>query len=594
MARGLSGWLRCAAAATALLALFALAGATNQDWAPVSGSRERTAWEQTAAALEERVPELIEASGVPGLAIALIDGGEVVWTGAFGVMNAESGAPVRETTVFEAASLSKPVFAYAVLRMVDRGELSLDEPLWNTLEYERLSGEERARSMTPRMVLTHTTGLPNWGGTPLELEFDPGSAWQYSGEGFVFLQKAVEAKTGFTVEEIVAREVFGPLGLTHSHYVWVSEYDSLAATPHDELGLTAPKSRPDEGNAAATLHTTAGDYARFLAAVVTGEGLSPQMHAEMLRPHTDVTSAVWGEAEEPKRHVFWGLGWGIQDGDNADAVWHWGDNMTSRCFVVAYPAEGRGLVYFTNSEAGLSIAEDIASVFTDDEPWGLRWLDYPRHDDMSHQAALRVRRAFLEEGVAEGERVYRLTSNQFPGLLDEEAVNGLGYYLLRRDRVHEAIWVLRENALTHGTSSNVWDSLGEAHMTAGEYGQAIESYRVALELDPSNESAQRHIDWMEFEVAALDNLVTLTEAELARFAGFYGPRQVTFRDGRLHYLREDTGVPERELQALTADVFVIPDVPYVRFRFESDEQGNVVAMVGLYLDGRTDRHPRDP
>ena len=175
--------------------------------------------------LLDSIPEIMKAADVPGLQIAVLESGEIVATRAFGTTSTESGAPVTDATVFEAASLSKPVFAYAVLRMADRGEWDLDQPLWEILEYERLAHDERARQITSRQVLTHTTGLPNWGGTPLQFNSDPGERWNYSGEGFVYLQRAVEKQTGLTLEEIGTREVFEPLGMNSTHYAWVNAYD---------------------------------------------------------------------------------------------------------------------------------------------------------------------------------------------------------------------------------------------------------------------------------------------------------------------------------------------------------------------------------
>jgi CubicO group peptidase (beta-lactamase class C family) len=561
--------------------------------AAASPAAAQTPTAETVQALEARIPQLMEAAEIPGLSVALLEGGEVVWSGAFGVAGTESGAPVHETTVFEAASLSKPVFAYAVLRLADRGEFDLDAPLWDLWEHERLTHDERARRITARMVITHSSGLPNWGGTPLEFNFDPGSGWGYSGEGFVFLQRAVEAHTGISIEEIAGREVFAPLGMTQSHYVWVPAYDTIAAQPHDELGYETEKRRPDDGNAAASLHTTARDYARFVAAILSGEGLSPEMHAATLTPQVDLAGTDWGDDDEPKAHLFWGLGFGIQQGGRGTAFWHWGDNLTQRCYVVVYPDDGRGVVYFTNSENGLAIAEDLVGLVADDDHWALRWLDYPRYDQLRRLARISIRRAFLEDGFAAGQEAFQELKQVSPEHLGERDVNSLGYFLLRRDHVEEAIWVFRDNTRTYPESSNVWDSLGEGYMTTGEYDEAIENYTRSLELDSSNDNARRRIEWMRFEIEARENPVTLSAAELERCAGTYGPRIVTFRDGHLYYAREGSGRPELELRPLTRDVFMLDEVDNVRFRFVSDESGSVLAIEGIYLEGRTERHERD-
>ena len=172
--------------------------------------------DQTLKALEDAMPRLLEEGNVPGLSIAVIRDGALIWNKAFGVKSLETNAPVDNETIFEAASLSKPVFAYAVLRMVERNEFNLDVPLAAHLKYERLAHDERYRQITARMVMSHSTGMPNWGGDRLNLNFDPGTAFNYSGEGFVYLQKTLEHLTGLTLDELVQREVFEPLGMTRT------------------------------------------------------------------------------------------------------------------------------------------------------------------------------------------------------------------------------------------------------------------------------------------------------------------------------------------------------------------------------------------
>lgn len=454
------------------------------------------------AALEDSVPGILDRADVPGLQFAFIDSGRVVGTAAFGVADAETGRPVTDRTVFEAASLSKPVFAYAVLRLADRGEWDLDRPLWELLPYDRLAHDERARRITSRMVLTHTTGLPNWGGTPLELNDDPGARWGYSGEGFVWLQRAVEAATDLTLEEIATREVFEPLGMTASHYAWVGAYDTLAAVPHDELGYPASRRKPEAGNAAGSLHTTASDYARFVLAAMRGEGLAPGTRTAFLAPGSDLANASWGDDAEAKAHLFWGLGWGLQEGRRGTSFWHWGDQGTARCFVVAYPDRGDGLVYFTNSANGLAVGPALLDLAFDDDHWPLRWLDYGRYDDPARLARIGLTRTFLDDGADAGMAEFERVRADFPGLLDEGQVNAMGYVLLRRDAVDAAVRVFERNAVDYPASSNVWDSYGEGLRAAGRLEESIAMYRKAIELDPSNANAKRFVSEMEEELAA--------------------------------------------------------------------------------------------
>ena len=482
------------------IALIGIVGCGNE-----SGTRagsDRPGPGTPVARLANALPAILDRADVPGLQLSFIDSGRVVNTASFGVADAETGRPVTDRTVFEAASLSKPVFAYAVLRMVDRGEWDLDRPLWDLLPYERLAHDERARRITSRMVLTHTTGLPNWGGTPLELNDDPGARWGYSGEGFVWLQKAVEEASGLTLEEIATREVFEPLGMTESHYAWVDAFDRLAAVPHDELGFPAPRRRPESGNAAGSLHTTASDYARFVIAVMDGAGLAPETREALLAPGADLAGAAWGDDAEAKAHLFWGLGFGLQEGRRGRSFWHWGDQGTARCFVAAYPDRRDGLVYFTNSANGLAIGPALLDLAFDDDHWPLRWLDYGRYDDAARLARIGLTRTFLDEGADAGMAEFERVRAEFPGLLDEGQVNAMGYVLLRRDAVDVAVRVFEQNTRDFPASSNVWDSYGEGLRAADRLEESIAMYRKAIELDPSNANARRYVAEMEEELAS--------------------------------------------------------------------------------------------
>jgi hypothetical protein len=158
----------------------------------LGAARTARAQHPDTAALERELPRLMEIGDVPGLSIAVLDGGDLSWSGAFGTLGDSAGTPVNEETIFSAASLSKPVFAYVVLRLAERDLIDLDRPLAQALDEPRITHDPRGRRITPRMVLSHGTGLPNWGGERLELQFDPGTGFGYSGEGFVYLQRAVE------------------------------------------------------------------------------------------------------------------------------------------------------------------------------------------------------------------------------------------------------------------------------------------------------------------------------------------------------------------------------------------------------------------
>jgi imidazolonepropionase-like amidohydrolase len=176
--------------------------------------------------------------------------------------------------------------------------------------------------------------------------------------------------------------------------------------------------------------------------------------------------------------------------------------------------------------------------------------------------------------------------------LVERLVNRLGYSLLNDDGDAEAaVAAFRLNTEAFPDSSNVWDSLGEGLLSLGELDEATASYRRSLELDPENENAERMIEWMKPVVAAREAPPSLTDEQLAAFAGDYGPRHVELRDGTLYYHRD--GGTERPLRPIDNDLFALEGLATFRMRFERDDAGRPVKIVGLYSDGRTDESPRD-
>ena len=321
--------------------------------------------------LEKVVPELMEKGAVTGLSLCLLQEGAVAWSLASGVRDVESGQRVEKDTVFQAASLSKPVFAYGLLGLVEEGLLELDRPLGEYWEYEDLAHDERGGVITARMVLSHSSGLPNWreSGQRLEFAFEPGEKFGYSGEGFVYLQKVVEQLTGMGLAEFAQRRVFAPLGIELSGYAWREEYDELVAYGHDMAGESLGRVEWGDANAAASLHTTATEFGRFVAAVLGGEGLAAESVREMLSRQVEV-------AEE----ISWGLGWGLQEGEAGRSFWHWGDNGNFKAFTLGFPESGAGMAMFANSFYGQSIVGDLLKALFDAHFPAVGWMGYEGHD----------------------------------------------------------------------------------------------------------------------------------------------------------------------------------------------------------------------
>jgi CubicO group peptidase (beta-lactamase class C family) len=408
-------------------------------------------------------------------------------------MNSETKIPVTDDTVFEAASLSKPVFAYAVLKLVDEGRLDLDKPLSNYLpgDYDGVK-DPRLSQITARHVLSHTSGFPNWRqGAPLKIHFTPGERFSYSGEGFVYLAKVVEHIIGEPFNEWMKRTVFVPLEMADSSYVWQDRYTTRHVSPHSVLGIPTTLRKALKANPAASLRTTAQDFGRFLVAILNGTGLKTETHRQMLTSQTrisaDGTNTTSGQPKKFSPELSWGLGWGLQTTDDRVACWHWGDNGNSKAFVIGYPKEKRGLVVFANSANGLSIVPEIvAEVISSRQP-ALEWLKY---DTYKSPAAVLFKR-IVAGGAGNALRDYRESrkTRAGEGLLSEQQMNRLGYDLLGVGRMADAIEVFRQNVADYPQSANVYDSLGEAYAAAGKNEEAIRNYQRAFELDPQNTGA---------------------------------------------------------------------------------------------------------
>ena len=454
-------------------------------------SKPDAATQKLITRLESRIPALMSAGDVPGLSVAFIKDSKILWTRGFGYKNAETKEPVDDLTMFGAASLSKPVFAYAVLKMVERGQLDLDAPLSKYLP-AYIENDERLSLITARRVLSHTTGFPNWRptGKPLVIHFTPGEKFSYSGEGFVYLQRVVERLNGEPLNEVMRKLVFEPLGMNNSTYVWQDRFDAQTPVGHTETTPAKQKNKITQANAAASLFTTATDYAKFVVAIMNGTGLKEETIGQMLTAQVKVdaacTNCTSSKPTKPSEYLSWGLGWGLQSTEQGDAFWHWGDNGNFKCFIVANRKQKTGIVIFTNGTTGLSIIPEIITEAMGGPQPAFAWLDY----DTYNSPGRRLRKAIEAQGIEAAIKQYRasIIENPEANRVKEGPMNSLGYQYLRSKKVKEAIEIFKLNVEAFPNSSNVYDSLGEAYMEGGNKELAIQNYKKSIELNPNNTS----------------------------------------------------------------------------------------------------------
>jgi CubicO group peptidase (beta-lactamase class C family) len=458
------------------------------------------------ADLKAAIPDLITKADIPGLSIAVIRDGILLWSGAFGVKSAQTKEPVTEDTIFEAASLTKPFFAYYAMKLVEAGELDLDKPLVGYIPRDvlvktyilhpwELEGFRRDwfERITARMALSHSSGLPHGDPRrPLPIFFEPGTKYRYSADGYFYLQRVIEHLKGRPLEALMKEAVIDPLGMTSSSLVWEDRYDALAAVGHDFFGVTDGRFRKrKQAHAAATLYTTAKDYARFVLAVLNDVGLKPETIRGMLGPQIPVA-----------QDLAWSLGFGKQTTPAGQAFWQWGDYGTFRNYIVAYEDSKNAFVYLTNSFNGLSIGREIARrVFGTAKDPALAYLNYAQSDS----PGVRFVKASIEKGVAAIPALFKEFREADAQGFNEQTVNWAGYLLLNAKRHREAIAVFELNVEAYPQSANTYDSLSDAYIAAGDKQQAIVYCTKALEAIPLDKNA---------DPAALESLKRTALAKL--------------------------------------------------------------------------------
>lgn len=315
--------------------------------------------------LQKALPAIMDSTGIPGLSIALIEEGKVTWSSGLGIKNKATKEPVSTRTIFQGASLGKPLFAYAVLKLSEQGKIALDTPLISYVSPSYLEthflkspmGDEQIRLITARMVLNHTSGLPNWRseGKPITTLFVPGSHYSYSGEGYFLLQTVVEYLVKEPIEPFMQRTVFKPMGMTHTSYAYRA-VDSLQYARSYDMAGKLVADEPETVNVAHTLRTTADDYARFIVAVMM-KPKSAEQTAKVL-----LNSQVKTDICQPGL-VSWGLSFAVQHTAQGDLFCQWAKSPTASGYVIGSADQKTALIYFVNvANQGLRIAERLVKL----------------------------------------------------------------------------------------------------------------------------------------------------------------------------------------------------------------------------------------
>lgn len=321
---------------------------------------------------DQQLDRLIASSPVLGVAMAFIDDSNIE-TRCYGT---HQDQPLEASTLLLVGSLTKPIFAYAVMQLVERGIIAIDKPLAEYLPYPYLEHEPHLSEMTARHALSHSTGFPNWRNPDgLSSAFRPGTAFNYSSEGLNYLQVVVEFLIGQPLAQYLESNVFSPLGMVNSSLVpedinWIKQRPHLAHLASISL----------QTNGALSLETTVDDYSQFMQEMLRTEpATEPYLNLKTL--DTMVQPAVQ-VGDYPS--LSWGLGWGLQQMGNDDtSFWHWGvrGDVPTQSYVVGWRSTAQAMVIITNHLQGLELCRDITQLVYDRQSplSAFEWLLPPQH-----------------------------------------------------------------------------------------------------------------------------------------------------------------------------------------------------------------------
>lgn len=308
---------------------------------------------------QAEIEKWLTENKIPTLGIGVIENGKLQQVKIFGEISKGISAPYN--TIFNVASLTKPVTALVALKLISLGTWNLDEPLYKYWTDPDIADDPRNKKLTTRIILSHQTGFPNWRymneNKKIQFQFDPGTKYQYSGEGMEYLRKALEKKFKKSLQQLADELIFRPLNMVDTKYVWDGNVDTTRlAIGYDKDGKAYRTVKNKTANAADDLLTTIEDYGKFLVSVMNGDGLSKIVFDEMTKSQTASTKG---------KHF--GLGFEIYDlGNGQIALSHGGSDDGVQTIVFILPKSKQGLLIFTNSDTGGRIYVDLIKNYLDE------------------------------------------------------------------------------------------------------------------------------------------------------------------------------------------------------------------------------------
>jgi CubicO group peptidase (beta-lactamase class C family) len=363
----------------------------------------------TAAEVDTTVTRLMAAAEVPGVGIALFNLGKAVYLKTYGFRDKEKQLLLTPDSVMTAASLTKAVFATLVLQLVQDGVLDLDRPVYRYLpkplplypSFRDLANDARYKQLTLRTLLSHTGGFPNWRSYTddgkLTINFEPGSRYAYSGEGFLLAQLVVETVTKKSLNTVLRERLFGRAGMGRSSLVWEAPFETDFANGYDEWGRSLGPQRRTTADAAGSLQTTLRDYASFLEALMQDRLLDRQTRAQMLSPQVEIhskhqfpTLSAETTTENRAIRLSYGLGWGLYWTPYGKAFFKEGHDVGWRHYAVCLDATGTGLLVMTNSANGEGMYQDLLETLLHNTSTPLTWEGFTPYSKLPPRPPLKA------------------------------------------------------------------------------------------------------------------------------------------------------------------------------------------------------------
>ncbi len=550
--------------------------------------------------LERELSVLIEKWHIPGMSFAVIRDGAVVWQRGLGVKNAQTEEPVNDETVFQAASMSKPVFAYAVLKMCDEGFLDLDTPLVNYAPREFIErsflchsvdtvgfNKEWFEKITARMALSHCSGLQHFAlKKPVEMLFEPGTKFYYSSNGIEYLRHVVEHLKGERIDTLIAEYVFEPLNMKCSSFSWQDRYDANSAPGHDQYGVTSGSmERYPFPTAQASLYSNAQDYGKFLSAVLRGEGLKEETYREMIKGQIRTDDGA-----------YWGLGFGLEVTPAGNGIWHWGDGGTHTCYFYGDLGRKSGFVYFVNSYYGLAILDDIFALLVEgDHPAPpLTIGDWSFREDYLSPSMEFRNRLFVGEPDSALAFYRRIAGAHEKGVrfIREDWLQYWAANLLQKGKI------LAATAISQLLIDAYYPARSDSCRTVVQEYRINKTDNAAAEFFAFVDRSIKGIafswsdirfNWqVEATIAGL-RPITLDERTLQSYAGTYGPQEIIFENGALFLASQGAG--KFKMIPMGKRIFRFEELDYLRIEM-LEENGRIIAAKAVLRDGRTKVFPR--